>query len=388
MYNFNLHLATNVFFGKDVITNLGSEIKKYGSKVLFCYGGGSIKRNGIYSKVIDELKTARLDYVELAGISPNPTLDEVRSGITRAREKRCDFILGVGGGSTIDCAKAISAGLANDVDVWDLITGAEKITAAIPLGSVLTLAATGSEMDNGAVITKTETKEKLGFGSPYLLPKFAIMDPCYTFSVPKHQTAAGIADIMSHTFENYFTLSDGAFLQNRFAEAVLHTCIHYAPIAYREPENYEARANLMWANSWAINGLLDAGKQCAWSVHPMEHELSGYYNITHGVGLAILTPRWLEYVLDDTRVETIACYGKNVWGIKDTDTYKVAKEAIQKTYQFFESLEIPMHLKELGIDEHDLEEMANAAIRHRGGSIKGFKTLDASDVLAIYRMSL
>lgn len=388
MHNFNLHLETKVFFGKGVIENLGSEIKKYGSKILLCYGGGSIKRNGIYNDVVRELKNASLTFVEHSGISPNPTLDEVKVGIKLAKNEACDFILGVGGGSTIDCSKAISVGVTNDKNIWHLITHPDEIQSALPIGSVLTLAATGSEMNGSAVITKTDTQEKLGFASSHMLPRFAIMDPCYTFTVPKHQTAAGIADIMSHTFENYFSLNDGAFLQNRLAEAVLKTCIHYGPIAYNEPENYDARANLMWANSWAINGLLNAGKQTAWSVHPMEHELSGFYDITHGVGLAILTPRWLEYVLDDDRVDAIAIYGKNIWKLHTKDRYETAKLAIEKTHRFFESLDIPMHLKDVGIGEENLEKMAKACISHKNGAIKGFKTLDVKDVLAIYKMSL
>lgn len=388
MYNFTFHVPTKVFFGDGAVSNVAGEIQKFGRRVLFCYGGGSIKRNGIYNDVVRELKSAGIAYFEHAGISPNPTLAQVRAGIAKAKEHACDFILGVGGGSVIDCVKAISAGVSNNIDAWELILKPENISAALPVGVVLTMAATGSEMDCFGVISNTDTKEKLGFGSPLVLPKFAIMDPKYTFSVPKHQTAAGIADIMSHVFENYFSLNDGAYLQNRFAEAVLKTCIHYGPIAYREPENREARANLLWANSWAINGLLNSGKNTAWSVHPMEHELSAFYDITHGVGLAILTPRWMEYVLDDTTVGSFADFAENVWNITSGDPMQKAKEAIQRTYQFFELLEIPMHLRDVGIGEEHLQEMAKAAIAHKGGAIAGFKTLDVSDVLEIYRRSL
>lgn len=388
MHNFNFYVPTNVFFGRGVIENLGSEVKKYASRVLFCYGGGSIKRNGVYDAAVADLRKAGISFFEHSGISPNPTLDEVRTGIKIARENRCEMILGVGGGSVIDCAKAISVGVANETDVWELILKPKTINAALPVGAVLTMSATGSEMDRFSVITKVDTKEKIGFGCPLTLPKFAIMDPTYTFTVPKNQTAAGIADIMSHAFENYFSLNDGAYLQNRFTEGLLKTCIHYGPLALNEPNNYEARANLMWANSWAINGLLNSGKQTEWSVHPMEHELSGYYDLTHGVGLAILTPRWMEYVLDETTVDVFVDYAENVWDIRTGDKMQKAKAAIQKTFDFFASLEIPMHLKDVGIGEEHLEKMAEATIRHEDGPIKGFKTLDVADVLAIYKKSL
>lgn len=206
-----------------------------------------------------------------------------------------------------------------------------KVVNALPLGTILTIAATGSEMDRVAVISNLETNQKLSFGHISMAPKFSILDPTYTFSVPKNQTAAGIADIMSHTFENYFTLNDGAYLQDRFAESILKTCIKYGKIAFEEPDNYEARANIMWASSLAINGILSYGKDTKWSVHAMEHELSAFYDITHGIGLAILTPAWMEYVLDDERVDKFVEYGVNVWDIDENmDKYEIAKLAIQK----------------------------------------------------------
>ncbi len=389
MLNFNYSIPTKIFFGKGQIEVLGNQIKNYGSKVLLTYGGGSIKKNGIYNRVIEILKDNDIPFWELGGIDPNPRIDSIREGIKICRENDIDFILPVGGGSTIDCSKVMAAGFYYEGDPWDLVIRKSKIEKSLPIGAVLTLAATGSEMDAGAVITNLETKQKLGVSHPSMAPKFSILDPTYTFTVPKNQTAAGVADIMSHTFENYFTLEDGAYLQNRLAEAVLKTCIYYGKIAIDEPENYEARANIMWASSLAINGLLSYGKETIWSVHAMEHELSAYYDITHGIGLAILTPPWMEYVLDDTRLDKFVEYGVNVWGIdSDKDKYTIAKESIDKTKEFFISLGIPMTLREVGIGEENLENMAKAAIEHKDGVVGNFKPLYCEDVLAIYRRAL
>ncbi len=389
MLNFNYSIPTKIFFGKGQIEVLGKQIKEYSSKVLLTYGGGSIKRNGVYDDVVRVLKSEDIEFYELGGIDPNPRIDSVREGIKICREEGIDFILAVGGGSTIDCSKVIAAGYYYDGDPWDLVIDKAKIEKALPIGAVLTLAATGSEMDSGAVITNMETKQKLGVGHPSMAPKFSILDPTYTFTVPKSQTVAGVADIMSHTFENYFTLNDGAYLQNRLAEAVLKTCINYGKLAIEEPENYEARANIMWASSLAINGLLSYGKKPVWSVHAMEHELSAYYDITHGVGLAILTPHWMEYVLDDERVDKFVEYGVNVWEIdKDKDKYAIAHEAIDKTKEFFTSLGIPMSLREVGIGEENLEKMARAAIDHKDGTVGNFKPLVYEDVLEIYKAAL
>ena len=389
MQNFNYSIPTKIFFGKGQIEVLAREIKKHGTRVLLTYGGGSIRKSGLYDEVVGSLNENNIEFWELGGIDPNPRIDSVREGIKIIRENNIDFILAVGGGSTIDCSKVIAAGYYYDGDPWDLIIKKAKVTNALPIGTILTIAATGSEMDTGAVITNLETKQKLSVGHPSMAPKFSILDPIYTYTVPKYQTAAGVADIMSHTFENYFTLNDGAYLQNRLAEAILKTCIHYGKIAIDEPENYEARANIMWSSSLAINGLLSYGKDTVWSVHAMEHELSAYYDITHGIGLAILTPPWMEYVLDDERVDKFVEYGVNVWGIDaNKDKYEIARESIDKTREFFLSLGIPMTLREVGIGEENLENMAKAAIEHKGGEVGNFKPLCYEEVLAIYKKAL
>ncbi|WP_282804166.1 iron-containing alcohol dehydrogenase [Clostridium tetani] len=386
MLNFNYSIPTKIFFGKGQIEILGKEIKKYGNKVLVVYGGGSIKKNGVYDEVVNIFKDNNINFWELSGVEPNPRITTVRKGIKMCKENDVDFILAVGGGSSIDCSKVIAAGCYYKKDPWDIVLDSSKIENAIPLGTILTLSATGSEMNAGAVITNLETNEKLGTHHPSMAPKFSILDPSYTFTVPKKHTAAGIADIMSHTFENYFSKTKEAYLQNRMAESILKTCIEYGKVAIEEPENYEARANLMWASSLAINGILSYGKETKWSVHPIEHELSAFYDITHGVGLAILTPYWMEYVLDYGTLDNFVEYGVNVWNIDDKqDKYAIANKAIEKTREYFVSLGIPSTLKEVGIEEEKLEEMAKADTRR--GAVGGFRPLKEEDVLKIYKLA-
>lgn len=389
MENFNYSIPTKIFFGEGKIEVLGKEIEKYGSRVLLAYGGGSIKEIGLYDKVVKILDDNNIPYFELGGIEPNPRVESVEEGVRICRENDIDFILAVGGGSTIDCSKVIAGAVDYDGNPWDLVIGKAKYKKVLPIASILTLSATGSEMDAGAVITNKDTNQKYGTGHPGFFPKFSILDPTYTYSVSKFQTASGVVDIMSHTFEVYFSNVKGAFLQDRLAEAVLKTCIHYGRIAVDEPENYEARANLMWAASLAINGLLGYGKNSNWSVHPLEHELSAYYDITHGVGLAILTPHWMEHVLDKNNLYKFVEYGINVWNLdSNLDHMEIAKLAIEKTSEYFKSLEIPMTLKEVGIGEEKLEIMAADVIEYMQGPIGNFKPLNYNDILSIFKKSL
>ena len=389
MYDFNFNISTKILFGKDQLNNLADEIKKYGQRVLLVYGRSSIKKIGLYDEILNIFKENSITHFELSGVVPNPRIDKVREGVNVAKENDVDFVLAVGGGSVVDSAKLIAAGFYTDSDPWDIVIKKEKVTNALPLGSILTLAATGSEMNTGSVISNEETGQKLGWGSEYVRPKFAIMNPEYTYSVDSYHTAAGTVDIMSHTMENYFTLNDGAYLNDRFAEGILKTCIKYGPIAIKEPENYEARSNLIWANTWAINGLLNAGKSTSWSVHAIEHELSALRDITHGVGLAILTPYWLEYCLDDQRSEKIAEFGYNVFDLEETeDTMKDAKNAIESLREFFTSLGIPENLREEGFTEEDLPIMAKNCVNNRTkAEINGFKHLEEEDILNIYKMA-
>lgn len=385
MNNFSFHLPTKVYFGKNQITKLPEILKCYGNKVLLVYGGGSIKRIGLYDDIIKLCKKDNIEIFELSGIDPNPRIESVIKGGNICKEHDVDVVLAAGGGSTIDCAKMIAAAAKSEEEPWELVINPRKIKEVLPIVDILTLAATGSEMDPFVVISDMNKNMKVGVACELFKPKASIMDPTYTCSVPKNQTAAGTADIMSHIFENYFSNVKEGFMQSRMSEALLKTCIKYGPIAYKDPENYEARANLMWVSSWAINGLLSAGNEVEWCVHPMEHELSAFYDITHGVGLAILTPRWMKYVLNDETMDKFVEYGLNVWGISPhKDKKDIALEAIKNTYDFFASLGIPMSLKEVGIDDTYFEDMAEKI-----GELKdAYKPLGKDDILNIYNMCL
>ena len=381
---FTFHVGTKVLFGRDQIGQLPKELLPYGKRVLLAYGGGSIKKSGLYDRILALLKD--FEIVELSGIEPNPRIGSVREGVALCRENAVDVILAVGGGSTIDCAKAIAAGTFYDGDPWDLVTGKGKVGKTLPIATVLTLAATGSEMDDSAVISNPATHEKLFLGHPDLAPKVSVCDPVLTFSVSKKQTAAGAANILSHILESYFNRPK-SFLPDRFCEAMMKTVIRYAPVAVAEPENYEARSQLMWAGSWAINGLASTGRANAWSCHPIEHELSAFYDVTHGVGLAILTPAWMRYVLSDDTADDFAEYGENVWDLpKGQDKLATAELAIEKTEEFLRGLGLPMSLREVGVgDEHFDEMSAHAA---QMGLAHAYVPLGSGDVRKILEMCL
>lgn len=387
MKNFTYNVSTKILFGTGKVDELGNEVKKIGNKVLLVYGKGSIKKNGLYDKVIEVLKRAEVTIFELPNIDPNPRIECVHYGAEICKREGIELVLAIGGGSTIDCAKAIAAQSEYNGDVWEDLYVKNKmkqLTSALPVASVLTLAATGSEMNGNSVISNMKENRKLSIGSDLLRPVFSILDPIYTYSVNKYQTAAGTADIMSHIFEQYFSPDHDGFLQNRLMEGLLKTVIHFGPIAYNEPENYEARANLMWGSSLALNGLLTYGKiSTDWATHGIEHELSAYHDITHGVGLAILTPVWMEYVLSDENVHRFEEYGRYVWNISGNDPMTIAKEAINKTREFFKSLNIPSTLREVGIKEENLERMADAAVAF--GPLGTMKKLHKADVLEILK---
>ncbi len=383
MYDFTIYVPTRIHFGRAQISHL-SELRESGEKVLLAYGGGSIKRNGIYDHALSILKEAGLQVFELAGVEPNPRIETVRKGVEICRTEGIDMVLAIGGGSTIDCAKVVAAGARYDGDPWDLVLDRTKIRSALPIYAVLTLAATGSEMDMHAVISDMTKNEKWGTGAEALLPTMSILDPSYTFSVSKKQTAAGTADMMSHTFENYFSFEEGADVQKRFGEALLKVMIKYGPIALAHPDDYDARANLMWAASHAINGLTRAGCAPAWCVHPMEHELSAFYDITHGEGLAILTPAWMEHVLDVRTAPILAAYARNVWGAAESDDLEAARAGIQRTRDFFfKTMGLPENLRAVGItDEQHFEKMAEKA---SAACVNSFVPLSKEDVIEIYR---
>ena len=385
MNNFRFHAYTDIRFGKGQVECLPELIAPHGQKVLMVYGGGSIRRNGLYDKVKELLKDFTV--FELGGVEPNPKITSVRDGVAICKKEKIDVVLAVGGGSTIDASKVIAGGAYYDGDPWDLVVDGSKIGKVLPVVTVLTLAATGSEMNKNAVISNMETNEKLGTSSHDFIPQASVCDPEYLYTLPAGQTAAGTADIMSHIFEQYFQKETRSFISDRFAESLLQTCIKYCPVALKEPENYEARANLMWASTLALNSLLSAGKGGAWTCHAIEHELSAYYDITHGVGLAIVTPRWMRYILNDTTVDKFCEYGRNVWNITEEDKYKCANMAIDATEQFFKDCGIPMTLGAIGIDESKIDLMAADTIKYNNLQM-AYVALNQEDVANILRACL
>ena len=382
MQAFTYHIPTKIHFGKGQLVHL-TELSESGHSVLLVYGGGSIKKSGLYEEAMQLLHQAGLQVTELSGVEPNPRIESVRAGVACCKEQKLDMVLAIGGGSVIDCAKVIAAGACYDGDPWDLVIDPGKIQTALPIYSVLTLAATGSEMDSFAVISDLSKHEKWGTSAECMKPKMSILDPTYTYSVSKKQTAAGTADMMSHIFENYFTNVPGAAVQARFAEGLLKTCVQYGPIALQHPDNYEARANLMWTSSMAINGLLSDGAEVGWCVHPMEHELSAFYDITHGEGLAILTPHWMDFALSEATAAKFAAYGRAVFGITETEDWKAAKAAIAETRAFFRTMQLPETLREVGIcEETHFEEMAEKAA---AGCVGCYVPLTKEDIIGIFR---
>ncbi len=386
MKNFNFQAGTKILFGKNKINELADEILAYGSRVLITYGKGSVVKNGVLDKVKTKLEEKDIYITELNGIQPNPRLSSVKEGIAICRDQKIDFILALGGGSIIDATKAIAAGVKYEGDVWDFCTRKAKLESALPIGAILTLAATGSEMNGNAVISNEETKQKLAMGGDILRPKFSVLDPTLTFTVNKLQTAAGTVDIMSHIFEQYFTPDLGTEIQDSIAEAILKTCIKYGPIAIKEPENYEARANLMWASSLALNGLTATGKMMGdWATHGIEHELSAYNDLTHGVGLAILFPNWMNFVLNERNAFKFARLGRNVFDVKIEDDVEAAKETIKAIRNFFNSLDMPATLSEVNITDEHFEEMGKKACLF--GPIGYFRRLNDAAVTQILELS-
>ena len=359
MQNFDYMTPTRLIFGKESIVKLPEVMRPLGKRVLLTYGGGSIKKLGLYDRVKELLKD--FEIFELSGIQPNPKYNpSVLEGVRICKEQQIDVILAVGGGSVLDCSKAISAGAKYDGEPWDLITYKVKAQAALPIVDILTLAATGSEYDCGGVISRTETNDKVGYIYPLLFPVCSILDPQYTFSVSKKQTAAGCADAMNHTIEQYF-VADSTLLNDGFCESMLRSLMVNARKCLDNPEDYTARAEMMLCCTYGCNGILALGNsQSGWPCHGIEHALSAYYDITHGEGLAIITPRWMRHILNEKTIDRFVKYGINVFGIDASlPKQEIAEKAIDATYRFFESINIPMHLREVGIDDSRIDEMAH-----------------------------
>ncbi|WP_138495723.1 iron-containing alcohol dehydrogenase [Paenibacillus pinistramenti] len=387
MENFVFKNPTKLIFGKDTTEALRTELPKYGTKVLLVYGGGSIKRTGLYDKVLGCLKEIGAEVTELAGVEPNPRLTTVHKGVELCRTNQIDIILAVGGGSVIDCSKAIAAGSKYDGDVWDILTRKASVQAALPLAVVLTMAATGSEMNGGAVISNMETEEKLSFGSEFTYPVFSILDPQNTFSLPKDQTVYGMVDMMSHVLEHYFHLEENTPVQDGFCETLLRTVIETAPKLINDLENYELRASIMYVGTLALNGMVSMGFRGDWATHNIEHAVSAVYDIPHGGGLAILFPNWMKYNLK-VKPERFKKLAVNVFGIDPAgkSDLQAGEEGIAALRAFWSSIGAPSRLADYDIDDSKLELMAEKTVKF--GPFGNFAKLDKEDVLEIYRLSL
>ncbi len=392
--NFTYHNPTKVYFGNGQLKHLREELPKYGSRVLLVCGGRSIRESGLFDKISEEIAAAGLTGYSFAGVKPNPEIQDIRTGIDLCLKEHLDLIIAAGGGSVIDAAKAIAGAVPYQADPWDLIKSRAQIPEALPLIAIPTMASTGSEMNACTVITNPDTQEKYGWTAEALQPKISFLCPEHTYTVPTFQTAAGSADILSHLMEVYFNTEKGFDATDGFMEAMMRSVIHYAPIAMADGHHEEARANLLWTASWAINNYIDRGHHVAWTCHGIEHELSAIYGITHGLGLAILTPAFLTYVLDETTVPKIAQFATNVMGVKPKgkSDMDIAKKGIKKLSKFFrKELGLAAKLSDIGIDDTRFAEMAAKTIAWKGnqeGVIPGFVPLTAKDLEEIYRLAL
>lgn len=392
MNNFVFQNSTKIYFGNS-LASLSTELAKYGTKVLLVYGKGSIKKTGLYEEVVGEIKKAGLSGYELSGVPGNPTVDVVRQGVYLCRRAGIDVILAVGGGSVMDTAKAIAGSVPYNADPWELITDKAQIDEALPLITIPTLAATGSEMNAGCVITNPETEEKLGWHTEPLRPKVSFLLPRNTYTVSPYQTACAAADIFSHTMETYLAKDPVFQITIDFMESIMRCVLTNTPIAMEYPDDEIARENLMWASTWAINDFIDTGNHTPWTCHPLEHELSAKYNIPHGHGLAILTPAYLRHILNEDTAPYLLSWAVNVMGVKPKkrDEITIVKKGIKKLEKFyFEILGLESSLKALGIEEERLEEMADAVLAWKGkeGVLNGFVPLTKEDIVEIYRSCL
>ena len=392
MYDFKYFTPTKVVFGRDTERRVAELVREFGGKkVLIHYGGGSVVRSGLLQRVTDALEAAGIPFVTLGGAVPNPRLSLVYEGIGLCKREGVDFLLAVGGGSTIDSAKAIGYGVANEGDVWDFYDYKRKATACLPLGVILTIAATGSEMSDSSVITKEEGLVKRGYSSDYCRPKFAIMNPELTMTLPDYQTACGCADIMMHTMERYFTNGGNMEITDSLAEGLLRTVMTNAEILVKDPKNYEARAEVMWAGSLSHNGLMGCGSDGGdWMTHKLEHELGGLYDVAHGAGLAAIWGSWARYVYKNC-LPRFRRFAVNVMGVEPTGTDEaIALKGIEAVEAFYRRIHMPTNLRELGVSptEEELGTMARKCAVGVGGAKGSARLLNEADMLAIYRASM
>ena len=391
MFNFSYYTPTQVVFGRDAETHTGALVKAQGcKKVLIHYGGGSVVRSGLLGRIKASLDKEGVTYIELGGVVPNPRLSLVYQGIELCKKEGVDFILAVGGGSVIDSSKAIAYGLAEDADVWELYDRARQAKACLPVGVVLTIAAAGSEMSDSSVITKDEGGIKRGYSSDLCRPRFAIMNPELTATLPPYQTASGCADIMMHTMERYFTPNGTMDLTDSLAEGLMRTVMDNAVILRDDPANYDARAEIMWAGSLSHNGLTGCGSDGGdWATHGLEHEMGGMFDVTHGAGLAAVWGSWARYVYRDC-LDRFVKFAVNVMGVENTGAPEdVALKGIQAMEDFYRSIQMPTCFSELGIapTQEQLSTMAHMFHIACGGKKGTAKVLQEADFLKIYEMA-
>ena len=393
MFNFNYFTPTKVIFGKEAELQVGAQLKAFGGrKILIHYGGQSAVRSGLLQRVKEVLEANGIMYTELGGVVPNPHLSKVKEGIELGRSAQVDFILAVGGGSVIDSAKAIAYGLAEpEKDVWELYKRERKAVGCLPIGVILTIAASGSEMSNSSVITNEETGEKRSYNDDIARPKFALMNPKLTMTLSDYQSMSGCVDIMMHTMDRYFTNGGNMEITDAVAEALLRTVIKQSQILHKDPENYEARAEVMWAGSLSHNGLTGCGNDGGdFAPHAIEHEMGGMFDVTHGAGLAAIWGSWARYVYQDCLPRFVR-FAVNVMGVQpgenDEDT---ALQGIAAVEDFYRSIDMPVNMRELGIEptEAQIKEMAASCMSASGGKKGSAKGLYEEDIEAIYRMAL
>ncbi len=391
MNNFKFYSPTYFVFGKDEENNAGKYVKRFGgTKVLIHYGGGSVVRSGLLDRIRESLKSNDIDFVELGGVKPNPRSGLVYEGIELCKKENVDFILAVGGGSTIDSAKGIAIGALYDGDFWDFYSG-KRLERALPVGTVLTIAAAGSEGSNGSVITKEEGMLKRSAGGDAIRPVFSILNPALTQTLPAYQTACGIVDIMAHLLERYFTNTKDVEVTDRLIEGLLLAMVHEAPKVIENPNDYEARANIMWAGMLAHNNCCGVGRDQDWASHDIEHELSALYDCAHGAGLAVVFPAWMEYNMDHD-VMRFAQIANRVWGcnMDYEQPQNTAKAGIKAFREFLRSIGMPQTLAELGGKEEDIPYLAHTASYGNGndGTLGGFVVLKEKDIENIYRLTV
>lgn len=385
MVNFDYQTPTRLIFGRGVVQEkLHGVMEKFGKRVLITWGGGSIKRSGLYDQVREILKDKEI--YELPGIEPNPKYDpSVLEGVRICKEKNIDVILSVGGGSVLDCTKAIAGAACSDADPWDVITMKVPTLKAIPIVDIITLAATGSEYDRGGVISRTDTNDKLAYFSDLVFPAVSFIDPTYTFTLPVRQTLAGVSDCINHIMEQYFC-GEHIMMNDAFMEGAIKSLMKNVRIVLEDPENYNARAEIFYATTLGCNGIYSLGNsESGWPMHAIEHALSGHYDINHGEGLAIVTPRWMKHILSEKTIERFVSFGTGVFGIDPAlPEMEIAEKAIQSIHDFYREIGLPMTLREVGIDGSRIDEMAHH-IAVNEGLENAWAPLYEEDIAAILR---